>query len=108
HYGPEKYMAGTCRLPEIDRVGLAQEAVDDVEEGPLVLAVDARVGCAGQDGEVLVGVGQQLEELDQVVQAGDAVVLAAGDQHRSRDLARVDQRQVHAHVEVGAVRDRVV
>ena len=63
---------------------------------------------ARHDGELLVRIGQQFEERDQVLEAGDAVVFAAHDDRRGRDLLRIDQRQPRAHVDVGAVRHRVV
>lgn len=54
--------------------------------------------------ELLVRIGQLCEEPHDVVERGDAVELAAQDQHRHGQLLGVDQRQVGAHVDVGAGR----
>jgi len=48
------------------------------------------------------------EELEQVVDRGDAIVLAAHEEGRHLDFFRVDERQLRAHVDVGAGRHRVV
>ncbi len=63
---------------------------------------------AGHDGELLVGVGQLGEEGAQILEARDAVPLAAHDQRRHRDFFRVDHRQLGAHVHIGSGRHRGV
>ena len=80
----------------------------DVQRDHVVLLLQRRVRDAWHHRELLVGVGQRFEEVQQVVEAGDAVVFAAHDDGRHHDLRRVDHRQVVAHVDVGAVRDRIV
>lgn len=88
--------------------GLAEEALDQVEHDMMVLLLQARVGDARHHGELLVGVRQQPEEFHEIVEMGDSVELAARDHHRRGDFLRVHERQPLAHVDVGAVRDRVV
>ncbi len=63
---------------------------------------------AGHDRELLVGIGQLVEELQQVRHAGDAVVLAAHDERRNGDLLRIAHRQIGAHVHVSPGRHRIV
>src|SRR3546814_1715020 len=75
----------------------------EIVDQHVVLLLETRVRDAGHDGELLVRVGQLLEEAGEILEAGDAVVLAAQDDGRHGDLLRVDQRQPGAHVDVGAV-----
>ena len=74
----------------------------------IVLLLEARVRDAGHHAKLLVRVRQPLEELDQVVHGRDAVPLPAQDQGRQVDLRRVHQRQLRAHVHVGAGRHGIV
>ncbi len=63
---------------------------------------------AGHDSELLVRVGQPLEELHEVGKARDTVVLAAHDEGRRRDLRGIADRQIGAHIDIGAGRHGVV
>ena len=67
----------------------------------VVLRAQAGVGDARHDHEALVGVRDAHEVVRQVLQAGDAVVLAAHDHGRYLELFRRAYRQVGRHVEVG-------
>src|SRR5262245_4913977 len=92
----------------VDRCRLREEARQHVIADFVVLLVERGVRDAGHDHELLVGVRQLLEELHQIGEARNAVVLAAHDQRRHGDLFGIADRQVGAHVDVGAVRDRIV
>jgi len=58
--------------------------------------------------ELLVRIGQQLKEVDEIIEASDTVELAAHDDGWDFNLGRVDHRQVSTHVDIGAVGDRAV
>jgi len=88
----------------VDRRWLREEAFQDVIADHVVLLVKRGMRDAGHDGELLVGVGQPLEELQEVGQARDAVVLAAHDEGRHRDFLGIADRQIGAHVDIGAGR----
>src|SRR4051812_23608450 len=79
---------GEDSLVQIHRLWLLEEAAQDVQQRLVVLLVQAAVGRAGKHGEVLLGVRQAFEELDQVVEARNAIVLAARDHRRHRDARR--------------------
>src|SRR5262245_43850576 len=98
--------ASMCAL--VDRRRLREEARQDVVADGVVLLMERGVGDARHHRELLVRVGQLLEELHQVGEARDAVVLAAHDQRRHRDLRGIADRQVRAHVDIGAGRHRIV
>src|SRR5262245_14778612 len=66
-------------MPNVDRLRLREECQQDVVGDHEVLLLERGVCDARHHGELLVGVGQQLEELDEVVEAGDTDVLAAHD-----------------------------
>src|SRR5258708_33718372 len=61
----------------VDRLWLREECVEDVVDRAVVLLLEARVRDPGHHRELLVGVRQTLEELHQVVEAGNAIVFAA-------------------------------
>ena len=46
---------------------------------------------ARQNHELTIAIGELLEEILQIVNRRDAVVLAADQQYRGRDLLRIDQ-----------------
>ena len=92
----------------VDRVGLREPAQEDVVHDGVVLLLERRVRDARHHRELLVRVRQLLEELRQVVEARDAVPLPAHDDGRHRDLLRIADRQVRAHVDIGAGRHRIV
>jgi hypothetical protein len=50
--------------------------------------------------KLFVRIGQQLEEFDQIVEASNAVELAAHDNGRHFNLGRIDHRQVCTHIDV--------
>src|SRR5262245_23564911 len=81
--------ASMCAL--VDRRRLREEARQDVVADGVVLLMERGVGDARHHRELLVRVGQLLEELHQVGEARDAVVLAAHDQRRHR---RSEERRV--------------
>src|SRR6186713_1774544 len=60
--------------------GLREERQQDVVHHLVVDLLETRVRNSRHHGELLVGIGQALEELDQVVEACNAVELAAHDQ----------------------------
>jgi hypothetical protein len=68
--------------------------MQDVVRGEIVLLLEARVRDPGHHRELLVGVGQAGEKLDQVLEACDAVELAAHDDRRHGDFRRVDEREL--------------
>ena len=86
----------------VDRRRLREEAFQDVVADRVVLLVKRGMRDAGHHGELLVGVGQPLEELQEVGKARDAVVLAAHDEGRRRDFLGIADRQIGAHVDIGA------
>ena len=45
--------------------------------------------------------------IEQVIEAGNAVMLAPQEQHRRNHLGRIDHRQVGGHVEICTGRDRL-
>src|ERR1700730_11086992 len=90
-------------VSQVHRLRLAEEGFDNMLDDAVVLLRHAAVGDAGQDRELLVRIGQPLEELDQVVETGDPVVLAAQNDGGYGDLLWIDDRQVPAHVDVRAV-----
>src|SRR6516225_2478388 len=92
----------------IDRLRLRKEALEQVVADSVVLLMKGRVRDPRHDRKLLVGVRQLLEEFQQIRQACDPVVLAAHDQGRHRDLLRIADRQVCAHVDVSTGRHRVV
>src|SRR5205807_5236904 len=53
-------------------------------------------------------VWQQLEEFQKIRKAGDAVVFAAHDQGRRANFRGIANRQIGAHIDIGAGRHRVV
>src|SRR3984885_14970101 len=57
----------------VDRRRLGKEAVEDMQAQFVILALEARMGNPRHHGKMLVGVGQQPEEVQQVVEARDAV-----------------------------------
>src|SRR6476619_6344121 len=91
-------IVATDSRADIDRRRLGEERVQDVIDRQIVLLLEARMRYAGEHRELLVRVGQPLEELDQVVERGDAVVLPAQHEGGHRDRRRVDDRQLRAHV----------
>ncbi len=92
----------------VDRGRLGKERREDVLHEAVVLLLDARMRDPGHHGELLVRVGQAAEELDQVVDRGDAVILAAHHDRGAGDPLRVHHRQIEAHVDIGADRHAVV
>src|SRR5262245_44215747 len=89
----------------IHRLRLREETREDVVDEHVILLLEARVRDAGHNGELLVRVRQFLEKLQQVLQRGNAIVLAAHDERRHRDLFRVNDRQLRAHVDIGSRRN---
>ncbi|MEK9833131.1 MAG: hypothetical protein VW453_11110 [Rhodospirillaceae bacterium] len=63
-----------------------------------------RTGVVGQHHHLLVVRFQLAKERDQVRLGRDAIMFAAQDQDRAFDLLGIDDRQVGAHVEIGARR----
>src|SRR6516164_7560235 len=92
----------------VDRRGLREEAFQDVIADGVVLLVERGMRDARHHGELLVGVGQPLEELYEVGKARDAVVFTAHDEGRYRDLLGIADRQIGAHIDIGSGRHRVV
>ena len=92
----------------IDRRGLREEAFQDVIADGVVLLMKRGMRDAGHDSELLVRVGQPLEELHEVGKARDAVVLAAHDEGRHRDFLGITDRQIGAHIDISAGRHGVV
>src|SRR5215510_59160 len=92
----------------VDRCWLREEARQHVVADLVILLVERGVRDAGHHDELLVGIRQLLEEFRQIAEARDPVVFAAHDQRRHRDLLGIADRQVGAHVDIGAVRDRIV
>src|SRR3990170_1680548 len=103
-----KHYKSLASSTAINRIRLGEERVQDVIDHQVVDLLEARVRDAGHHGELLVGVGQPLEELGEVVEARDAVELAAHDEGRHGDLCGIHHRQLRAHVHVGAGRHRIV
>ena len=56
-------------------------------DGTIVLLLEARVRDAGHHRELLIRIRQPVEEFDKIVEAGDAVELAAHDDRRRGDFA---------------------
>src|SRR5260370_3826662 len=95
------------RIPQLLRIAAGrncQEGVTRVPELMAVVAKDERMRRPRQDNELAVGVGQLPEKIEQILLAGDPVMLAAHDHDRRLNLARIDDRQVRRHVQVGSGR----
>src|SRR5437667_5134784 len=76
----------TARLmPTINRLRLREETQQDVIDDRIVLLLQRGVRDAGHHGELLVRVRQLFEEFYEVLEAGDAVELAAHDDGRRVD-----------------------
>src|SRR3546814_18469233 len=80
-------------LPPVPRLRLGEEVGEEIVDQHVVLLLETRVRDAGHDGDLLVRVGQLLEEAGEILEAGEAVVLAAQDDGRHGYLLRVDHRQ---------------
>src|SRR5215468_10746247 len=89
-------------LSTINRLRLGEETQQDMQAELIVLALEARMGDARHDGELFIRIGQQLEELDEIVDASDTIPLAPHDNGSGLDPGRVYHRQVCAHVDIGA------
>src|SRR5262249_15222384 len=107
---PDRAAAATGRSigALLDGLRLREDAFQDVIADGVVLLVERGVGDARHHRELLVGVGQPLEELYEVGKARDAIVFAAHDEGRHRDLRGIADRQIGAHVDIRAGRHRVV
>src|SRR5262245_18930313 len=92
----------------VERIGLREEAPEDVVDQKVVLLLERGVRDAGHHGELLLGIGQKAKEVDEIVEGGDAVPLPAHHDGRNHDLGRVYQGQPGAHVDVGAGGHRIV
>src|SRR5258708_37071351 len=64
-------------LSNINRLRLGEEAQQDMQAELVVLALQARLGDAGHHDQLLVLIGQQLEEADDGVDRGGGVPLAS-------------------------------
>ena len=94
-----------CRdQEESDRRRRVKEIAHRVPQQVAVVAVADRVRGVRQDHELAVAVGKLRVEIEQVLIGRIAVVLGAQHQHRRLHALRIDQRQVHRHVEIGAGR----
>src|SRR5262244_3810968 len=92
----------------IDRRGLREEAFQDVIADGVVLLMERGVRYSRHHRELLVRVWQQLEKLHKVRKARDAVVFAAHDQGWHANFRGIANRQIAAHIDIGAGRHRVV
>src|ERR671930_904849 len=81
HDGRTMEMIWRRSMPAaIDRLRLREEAFQDVIADGVILLVERGMCDARHHRELLVGIGQQFEELQEVGEARDAVVFAAHDQ----------------------------
>src|SRR5258706_448980 len=96
------------RLPAVYRFRLREERVQDVIHREVILLLETRVRDPGHYGELLVRIGQPLEELDQIVDPGDAVPLTPHDEGGRADFRRIDDRQVRTHVHIRSRRHGIV
>src|SRR5258706_7298268 len=96
------------RLPAVYRFRLREERVQDVIHREVILLLETRVRDPGHYGELLVRIGQPLEEFDQIVDPGDAVPLTPHDEGGRADFRRIDDRQVRTHVHIRSRRHGIV
>ncbi len=61
------------------------------------------MGNSMHHGELLVWIGKKIEKRLNVLKGGDSIVLPSSNQHGTFDLARIEQRQPLAHIDIGPV-----
>src|SRR6516165_7352614 len=86
------YQPNVIRSSPVDRLRLREETLEDVQAKLVVPALEARMRDSRHHGEVLVGIRQQLEELDQVIDARNPVPLPAHDERCGLDPGRIADR----------------
>src|SRR5258705_7322331 len=92
----------------VNRLRLCEERMQDVIYRQVIDLLETRMRDARHHRELLVGVRQTLEKLNQIVETCDAVEFAAHDERRHSDLLRIHYGQLRAHVDIGARRHRIV